>query len=55
MMLLVLVAFLAALGLVAALGLTPDSRDTDYSLGMVLRQRRPAAADTPGPTTDTAA
>jgi hypothetical protein len=55
MMLIVLVALLAALGLAAALGLTTDSRDTDYSLGRVLRHRRPAGADAPSPRPDSAA
>ena len=41
MVLVVLVALLAALGLAVALGLTADSRDTDYSLGAVLRRTRP--------------
>ena len=36
----VLIAFLAVLGLAAAFGFTADSRDTEYGLGLVLRRTR---------------
>ncbi|MDP9117146.1 MAG: hypothetical protein M3O28_07795 [Actinomycetota bacterium] len=39
MALLLLLAFLVLLGLASALGHTADSRDPDYSLGLVLRPR----------------
>lgn len=36
----VLLALVAALGVAAALGLTADSRDPEYGLGLVLRPRQ---------------
>lgn len=42
MVALMLVLILIALGVASYLGATPDSRDTEYSLGPVIRRRGPA-------------